>query len=127
MATTYFVGTNGSDTFSGTELAAPFLTLKRAAEVMLPGDTCFIRGGIYRETLSPSRTGASDAPITFGAYSNEVVTISGADVVTSWKRVAEGLYAAEAGWSLGEGYNQVFFDQEMMHQARYPAFGVGDL
>ena len=74
-ATTYFVATNGSDLNPGTNLAAPFQTIQHASARMVAGDTCFIRAGVYHGTLAPSNSGTSSAPITFAAYSNEVVTL----------------------------------------------------
>lgn len=84
----YYVALNGNDTNNGTSLAAPFRTLQRAAETMVAGDTCFIRGGVYRETLRPVTSGTSSAPVTFTAYRNEIVTISGADIVANWSAYA---------------------------------------
>lgn len=126
-ATTYFVATNGSDSNLGTSLSSPFQTIQHAAGIMVAGDTCFIRGGTYRETLAPSNSGASNALITFAAYSNEVVTLNGADLVTNWTFVSNGIYLASVGWDLGEGCNQVFVDGAMMHEARYPDYGNGDV
>jgi hypothetical protein len=126
-AATYFVATDGSDTNPGTNLAAPFQTIQHAATNMAAWDTCFIRAGVYRETLAPTSSGASGAPITFTAYSNEVVTLDGADAVTGWTFLSNGIYQASVGWDLGEGYNQVFVDGAMMHQAQYPDYGSGDV
>jgi Putative Ig domain/Right handed beta helix region len=44
-----YVAENGSDTADGT-LAAPLATLQQAANRALPGDTIYLRGGIYRNT-----------------------------------------------------------------------------
>ena len=126
-ATTYFVASSGSDANPGTNLAVPFQTIQHAATNMVAGDTCFIRAGVYRETLAPSGFGTRSAPITFEAYSNEVVTLDGADVVTGWTSLSNGIYQASVNWDLGEGYNQVFVDGAMMHQAQYPDYGNGDV
>ena len=126
-ATTYFVASNGSDANPGTSLAAPFQTIQHAATNMTAGDTCFIRAGVYHETLAPSNSGTSSAPITFTAYSNDVVTLDGADAVTDWTFLSNSIYQASVNWDLGEGYNQVFVDGAMMHQARYPDYGSGDV
>jgi hypothetical protein len=126
-ATTYFVATNGSDANTGTNLAEPFQTIQRASAGMVAGDSCFIRGGVYHETLAPSRSGASNAPILFAAYANEVVTIDAADLVSGWGFLSNGIFQASANWDLGSGFNQVFVDGAMMHQARYPNYGSGDV
>ena len=46
-AAEFYVATDGSDTAAGTK-AAPFATIQRAQKSVSPGDTVFIRGGIYR-------------------------------------------------------------------------------
>ncbi len=47
MAKNYYVATNGKNTNAGT-LQAPFATLTHAQSLVEPGDTVFIRGGIYK-------------------------------------------------------------------------------
>jgi hypothetical protein len=126
-AATYFVATNGSDANAGTKLASPFQTIQHAAAITVAGDICWIRAGVYRETLAPTNSGISGAPITFAAYSNESVTLDGADLVTGWTYLSNGIYQASVNWDLGEGYNQVFVDGTMIHQAQYPAYGSGDV
>ena len=91
------------------------------------GDTCCIRSGVYHETLIPLNSGTSNAPITFEAYSNDVITLDGADVVTGWTLLSNGIYQASVGWNLGDGFNQIFVDGAMVHQAQYPAYGSGDV
>lgn len=126
-ASIFYVATNGSDANPGTILAAPFQTIQHAATNMLAGDTCYVLGGVYRETLSPARSGTAAAPITFAAYSNEVVTIDACDLVTGWTLLSNGIYQASAKWNLGEGYNQVFVDGAMAHEAQFPDYGSGDV
>lgn len=126
-ATTYYVATNGSFANQGTNLAAPLKTIQQASARMVAGDTCFIRAGVYHETITPSNSGASDAPITYAAYSNEVVTIDGADAVTGWTLFSNSIYQASVSWDLGEGFNQVFVDGVMTHEAQYPNYGSGDV
>jgi hypothetical protein len=126
-AATYFVATNGSDLNPGTNLAAPFQTIQHASARMVAVDTCLIRAGVYHGTLVPSSSGSSSAPITFAAYSNEVVTLDGADAVTGWTFLSNGIYQASVSWDLGEGCNQVFVDGAMIHEAQYPDYGSGDV
>jgi hypothetical protein len=47
---TFYVATNGSDLNNGTSLATPFATWQRGINVAYPGDTIFIRGGVYYVT-----------------------------------------------------------------------------
>jgi parallel beta-helix repeat protein len=123
QAATCYVATNGLDGNPGT-LAQPFQTIQRAATNMVAGDTCYIRSGVYRETLMPIHSGSSDAPLTFTCYSNELVIINAADVISGWTQYSGNIYQAPMSWTLGDGYNQVFVDGQMMIQARYPNTGL---
>ena len=80
-AKTYYVAPTGKDSNPGT-LALPFATWQRGINSAYPGDTVFIRGGVYYITgndnfpeVNPSayptgkgRSGTSDNPICFWAY-----------------------------------------------------------
>jgi hypothetical protein len=120
QAATYFVATNGLDTNLGTDLAAPCQTIQHTSGKLVAGDTLLIRGGVYHEMVIPAGSGTSTAPITFAAYSNEVVTIDAASPVTGWTLVSNGIYKAPAPWDLGMGNNQIFVDGTMIHQAQTP-------
>ncbi|MHC4503812.1 MAG: hypothetical protein ACYTFI_10935, partial [Planctomycetota bacterium] len=109
-----YVSPEGNDGWSGRTPApnkartnGPFRTLARAAKAAGPGDTCFIREGVYNEILRPARSGTGRNPITFRNFWNETPVISGADPVTGWKREEDGVYSAPVGWDLGH-QNQVF-------------------
>ena len=73
---TYYVSTTGDDSNSGT-IYSPFKTIQKASSVLTAGDTVYLRGGTYNETIAPTTDGTSLDPITYKAYSNETVTISG--------------------------------------------------
>ena len=119
LLSSFYVSTAGSDADSGT-LSAPFRSIQHAANLAGPGDTVFIRGGVYRETVRPARSGTSGDPVVFRPYNNETVTVSGADVITGWTNHAGRVYRARQGWDLGFGDNQVFVDGRMMIEARWP-------
>ena len=119
--TDYYVSPAGDDSLPGT-IDQPFRTLQRVADLALPGDTCWIREGVYRETVTPANSGNAAAPITFKAYPGETVTISGADIVDGGWTVHEGhIYKTTAmDWDMGEGKNQIFVEGEPMWIARWP-------
>lgn len=118
----YYVSPSGSDRNPGT-LAAPFRTIQKAANIMVAGDRCYIRAGIYRETVTPAHSGTKTAPITFEPYKSEVVTISGADPITDWWHSRGHIYQAPMPWSLGPGNDQVFVSGKMLNEARWPSTG----
>ncbi|MBN2475575.1 MAG: right-handed parallel beta-helix repeat-containing protein [Pirellulales bacterium] len=72
-----------SDANPGTQ-SAPWKTITKAAEALLPGDTVVIHAGTYREWVRPDRSGTSQAPIVFQAAAGERVVLTGADVVSGW-------------------------------------------
>ena len=119
-AVSFYVATNGTDTNPGT-LTQPLRTIQSAANVAQPGDTIFIRGGTYRETVVPARSGSSSEPITFAPFEKESVVISGADRVAAenWTRVSNSIFQAPAACVLDAG-NQVFVDGQLMNEARFP-------
>lgn len=125
----YFVAPTGLDSNSGT-IERPFRTIKKCANIVKPGETCFLRAGIYRETVRPAVSGTSSAPITFAAYNNENVTISGADPVEEWDRFRGSIFRTNvllpmSGYSnTGFLANQVFVNGEMMLEARWPNTGL---
>ncbi len=101
-AATYFVDANhpnARDTNPGTE-ALPFKTISKATSLVNAGDTVFIKAGLYRETVTLSRSGTSTtatgrtgtvtitSPITIAAYPGHEgkVIISAAEPVIYWRK-----------------------------------------
>jgi hypothetical protein len=125
LLTSYVVATNGSDSAVGS-LAAPFATIQHAANVAQPGDTIYIRGGTYHETVTPP-SGTASAPIIFEPYNGELVTVSGADPLSGWTNAQGSVYYAPMSWNLGDGNNQLFVDGIGLNEARWPNNSGPDL
>ena len=121
LLTTYYVATTGSPTNPGT-LEQPLRTIQQAVNLTQPGDNVIVRGGVYRETVRPPRSGTEYAPITIRTFDDENVTVSGTILLKSWTRHenAASVYKASQSWDLGFGKNQVFVDGRMMTEARWP-------
>lgn len=85
LAATYYVDknhTSAKDTNPGTQ-DLPWLTIKKAAQTMYPGDMTYIRNGTYNEQLVTMRSGNStEGYITFSAYPGEKPGIDGNGVST---------------------------------------------
>ncbi len=75
-ASTYYVAPDGDDANPGT-LDQPWRTIQHAADSVAPGDTVYVRGGAYTESVAFSTSGTATAPITFAAYSGETPVVSG--------------------------------------------------
>ena len=106
---------------------APFKTIQEAAAAAEAGDTVAIHAGTYRETVRPAHGGRAGAPITFRPFRNEIVTVSGADVVRGFQPAAAGSFQApmpaDFFTSRIHQSDQVFVDGRMMNQARWPNTG----
>ena len=125
-AAIYYVATNGSDAYTTNQaksLATPWQTINRACSNLLAGDVCLIRAGTYRETATVRFSGISNAPVTFQAYTNEIVTIDGTDGLTGWTTSVSNIWDAPMGWTLGDG-DQIFINGAMMPAARWPNAGI---
>lgn len=82
----YYVAPTGSDTNAGT-IDAPFATLEKARNTLRTtkpangGATVYLRGGTYplsaTFTLAAQDTGTAQSPISYRAYGNEKVVLSG--------------------------------------------------
>ncbi|MBM7565786.1 carbohydrate-binding protein [Paenibacillus sacheonensis] len=119
-ASNYYVAPSGSDGNNGTSLGTPFKTIQKAASVAAAGDTVYIRGGTYRETVTPANSGTTGSPIEYKAYQGEDVLISGLDAVnTSWTNYTGNIYYTNYAMGMGDE-NAVFVDGGSMTYARWP-------
>ncbi len=115
-AADYFVAPNGHDSAPGS-LARPFRTIQHAADIMRPGDTCYVRGGTYRETVTLKRSGRAGAPIRFRAYPGEIPLLDGTEPITGrWLRHKGSIYKTRTP----RKFEQLFVNRRMMLEARWP-------
>ncbi len=119
----YHVSVEGHDGDAGTA-DRPFRTIQRAADLVRAGDTCVVHGGVYRETVTLTATGVEGKPIRFAAASGEYVRIKGTDPITGDWSIDEGaIYRVP----VDRTFDQLFVDEEMMIEARWPNARFGDL
>lgn len=118
----YYVSEKGNDNNPGT-LRKPFLTIQKAAEILQPGDICYVREGTYRETVRPARSGEPDKPIQFNTYRDEKVILDGTEPVSGkWELFNGNIYKIKVD-SL---FEQLFSDGIMMLEARWPNMSFPD-
>ncbi len=67
---------NGRDENDGSE-RSPWRTIGHAIKQFVPGDTLYLRDGVYYETPRIARIARADAPITIRSYPNELAVIDG--------------------------------------------------
>lgn len=120
LTTLYVDGANGSNSNDGLSLGAAFETIQAAADVAFAGDEILIRGGVYREQVNVPRSGTASNPITFTAYNDEEVVISGGDLVTGWTQHSGDIWVATANWNANNDRdaNTLFVDGEYKHEGR---------
>jgi hypothetical protein len=108
----HFVAPNGSDSNPGT-LFLPYLSIQKCAITAASGETCAVRAGTYRETVTPN------SGVTITSYDSESVTADGSDPVTAWTLFQGSIYKATATLGTGDT-NQIFVGNQMMTEARWP-------
>jgi hypothetical protein len=102
---TYYISNLGDDNNNGLSMAKPFRTVAKAIRQAGPGDTVYLRGGIYRQTISLGadssaqfNTGATaSSRITFKSYPSERA------IITSMQLRDKPEY-----WQQVPGYKNVF-------------------
>lgn len=80
-AATYYVATNGSDTTGNGSITTPWATINKASTMVAPGDTVYVRGGIYAQQVAVWTDGSSTARVTYQAYPGELPVIDAAGQV----------------------------------------------
>ncbi len=118
----YYVATDGDDENPGT-LTEPFATIQKAASLIQPGYTVYIRAGVYREddAITVVSQGTAGNPITFEAYNDEEVVISGCDLITGWtQQGTSDIWYASCDWDAGTNGkgNTVFVGGDFKIEAR---------
>jgi hypothetical protein len=83
-STTYYVSALGSDSNSGT-LSQPWKTIQKGVSGLVAGDTLYVRGGTYAETITINVSGSSTAPIVISSYpgENAIINSSGMNLASN--------------------------------------------
>lgn len=72
----YYVASNGNDNNSGT-IEQPLQTIQKAIDMAQAGDTIYVRGGVYHQTVTITNSGQEGQPIRLLAYSDELPVLDG--------------------------------------------------
>jgi hypothetical protein len=73
----YYVSTDGNDQNPGT-IDRPWKSIQHAAEVLEPGESVYVRGGVYNEMVFVEVSGSeSGGSITFQSYPDETAVLDG--------------------------------------------------
>jgi parallel beta-helix repeat protein len=85
---TYYSAKNGNDANPGTK-AAPFLSIKKAADIMVAGDTVIVSEGSYnagKGGLAPANSGEAGSPITFKANGRVLIDGRGSNPAVDFRK-----------------------------------------
>jgi parallel beta-helix repeat protein len=105
-----------------------YKTIQKASSVLQAGDTCFIRAGIYRETISPGATGTSTAPIAYLPFGGEKVVVNGSDFVSgTWTSEGSNRYSMTFPVGSLTKIYQVFMDGVPLSENTWPKRDAGFL
>ena len=88
----YYVDINAMPGGQGTQ-ESPFGTIQAAADIALPGDEVIVLPGIYRENVDPKNSGTEDARIVYRSSEPLGAVITGAEILTGWKK-EDGIWTA---------------------------------
>ncbi|MEI6679695.1 MAG: hypothetical protein WCL21_13860, partial [Mariniphaga sp.] len=102
ISTNRYVATTGNDNNAGT-LAAPFLTIQKAANVANPGDSVIVRDGVYTTTgtqiASINRSGTAGSPIVFKSDHKFGAVLDGQN-----NKTTQGLYFSHVAYIIFENF-----------------------
>ncbi len=118
----YYVSPAGDDSNVG-DMEHPFRSISKASVVMVAGDECVIREGVYRETIMPLNGGAKDKPIKYRSYEGEKVVVDATDLVDGWEKHEGNIYKAKVHhkWiALAPDMQALYYDNRVMDIARWP-------
>jgi hypothetical protein len=113
---TWYVSPKGNNSGSG-DINAPFESIAYAMDMMIPGDSCVLRKGVYRETVEVHKSGLS-----LCNYLNEKVEITGCKLV----KTETGTFTnpnnnqSFSRVRFNEKVYQLFIDGKRMNIARCP-------
>lgn len=115
-AANVFVAPGGDDAHPGTQ-SQPFRTVQKAADSLQPGDTCYVRAGVYRETVKLSVTGGPDRPVCIRAYPGETALLDGTDPIRGpLESGDDGILTTKTPLT----FQQLFAGDAMLTEARWP-------
>ncbi len=101
---TLHVSPGGDDGNPGTSPGAPLRTIQRAADLAQAGDLVLIQPGVYRESVTVSRSGTAAQPTVFRGSAAGAI-LDGADAAiaagVTWTPGAGGTWSRVTGFATG--------------------------
>lgn len=110
QAETHYVSPKGDDGQTGMR-TEPLGTISAAAERAMPGDVVYVLEGVYRERVTPVRSGKPDKPIIYRAEPGKRVFVKGSEIwVPQWREEGSGVFSAKPDASLFDDRSPEYHD-----------------
>ncbi len=100
----YYVDANAPFEGNGSK-ETPFRRINEAAKIALPGDTVNVLPGIYREYVCPVHAGTGEQRIVYRSVEKLGAKITGAELLTGWKKEEDGVWSARIKNTIFGSYN----------------------
>ena len=100
----YYVNINAPREGNGSK-ERPFRFINEAAKIARPGDEVVVAPGVYREYVNPLYAGTEDARITYRSEKPLAAVITGAELLTGWKKVKGTTWTARVNNGIFGAYN----------------------
>ena len=84
---------------------SPFKAIQDAANIAKPGDEVIVAPGIYREYVNPRNAGTEENRISYISEKPLKAVITGAEVVTDWKKYKGTTYVTRIDNTVFGAYN----------------------
>ena len=100
----YYVSVNAPREGNGSK-EMPFRRINDAAKIAMPGDEVIVAPGIYREYVNPVNAGTEEKRITYRSEKPLGAVITGAELLTGWKKVKGTTWTARVNNGIFGAYN----------------------
>jgi hypothetical protein len=131
----YYVDTRGicgacNDENDGS-ITRPWCSITKAAGILDPGQTVYVRDGVYRETVIINKSGTSNGRITLRNYPEETPVIDGSQIFSDWKLYRNNIWVKNWSYKFSQisavfgcdpflfRREQFFQDGEILKQQKY--------
>ena len=100
----YYVNVNASREGDGSK-ERPFRFINEAAKTAMPGDEILVSPGVYREYVNPVNAGTEDKRIFYRSEIPLAAVITGAELLTGWKKVKGTTWTARVNNGIFGAFN----------------------
>ncbi len=97
---TYFVDAAKGDDKNDGSRAKPWKTIQHGVDRLKPGDTLYLRGGVYNEKVRLTKSGTAEAPIVIASHPGELAIVDGG--LSEFREAPEKSWMPAPGGADGE-------------------------